>query len=338
MTMILHRTTRTALRTIPVCCTLAAALMTGLTAGASAAQSADLFPAPVFVTLQKSGSVEALPSGTTWKGLTGAHYDAISPDGKYLLTSSVNLPEAYLLDTTTGKKLGTFQVGPVPQGVAISPDGRWGLAVGAADGTVTVIDIEKHKQLKIVAVGKGPHNAVFTADGSKAYVTLQGGGAVVVLDVPSFDKVGEFPVPGLKGPHNLDLSADGKTLWIRGFVGQVAAVDLATHKVLAVVPVGLGHAGITVAPGGYVFTGAIADHVVDVIDPATFKVIKRIDVGQGPHGVRASADGRWVYTSVTGTNKLAVIDAHSLEVMKQISLKGELPFFVAIPAAQKAGK
>lgn len=335
MTMTLHRTARTALRAIPACCILAATLMTGLTAGASAAESGDMFPAPVFVTLQKNGSVEALPSGMTWNGLTGAHYDAVSPDGRYLLVSSVNLPEAYLLDTSTGKKVGTFHVGPVPQGVAISPDGRWGLAVGATDGTVTVIDIRKHKKLKTVAVGKGPHNAVFTADGRKAYVTLQGGGAVVVLDTPSFNKVDEFPVPGLKGPHNLDLSADGKTLWIRGFVGQVAAVDLSTHKVLAVIPVGLGHAGITVAPDGYVFTGAIADHVVDVIDPSTYKVIKRIDVGQGPHGVRASADGRWIYASVTGTNKVAVIDAHSLEVAKQIPLKGQLPFFVAIPASQK---
>ncbi len=170
--------------------------MTGFTTGAFAAESHDTFPAPVFVTLQKSGSVEALPKGTAWNGLAGAHYDAVSPDGKYLLVSSVNLPEAYLLNTDTGKKLGTFQVGPVAQGVAISPDSRWGLAVGAADGTVTVIDISKHKKLKTVAVGKGPHNAIFTANGDKAYVTLQGGGAVVVLDVPSFDKVGNFPFPG----------------------------------------------------------------------------------------------------------------------------------------------
>lgn len=338
MITITHHTARTVLHTIPAYCALAAALMTGLTTGVYAAESKNMFPAPVFVTLQKSGSVEALPKGTTWNGLTGAHYDAVSPDGKYLLVSSVNLPEAYLLDTSTGKKLGTFHVGAVPQGVAISPDGRWGLAVGATDGTVTVINIRTHKELKTVAVGKGPHNAVFTADSSKAYVTLQGGGAVAVLDTPSFNKVDEFPVPGLKGPHNLDLSADGKTLWIRGFVGQVAAIDLPTHKVLAVIPVGLGHAGITVAPDGYVFTGAIADHIVDVIDPSTYKVIKRIDVGQGPHGVRASTNGRWVYAGVTGTNKVAVIDAHSLKVVKQIPLKGELPFFIAIPASQEIGK
>lgn len=112
-----------------------------------------------------------------------------------------------------------------------------------------------------------------------AYVTLQGAGAVAVVDMHTLQKVAEFPTPGLPFSHNLDLSANGKVLWIRGLVSKVAAVDLKTHRVLAVIPVGLGHAGIDVIPGGrYVFTGAIGDHMVDVIDPNTFKVIKQIDV------------------------------------------------------------
>lgn len=138
-------------------------------------------------------------------------------------------------------------------------------------------------------------------------------------------------MPGLPHPHDLDLAANGKILWIRGLVAKVAAVDLATHKVLAVIPVGLGHAGIDVIPGGrHVFTGAIADHVVDVIDPKTFKVVKRIDVGQGPHGVRASRNSRRVYAGVTGTNKVVVIDTRMLDVVKQIPVSGTIPFWFAV--------
>lgn len=215
--------------------------------------------------------------------------------------------------------------------MSISPNGRWGLAVSAGKGTVTVIDIGKQKRVKAIAVGKTPHNVRFTRDSKLAYVTLQGAGSVAVIDMQTFRKVDEFPVPGIKYPHNLDLSADGKTLWIRGLIGKVAAVDLKSHKVLAVIPVGLGHAGIDVIPGGrYVFTGAIADHVVDVIDPKTFKVVKRIDVGQGPHGVRASGDGRWVYVAVTGTDKVAVIDVRTLKVVKQVPTHGKLPFWIAV--------
>lgn len=317
-------------RWIRICCGIVLVLGLGL-ACARAAQPRNLFPAPVYVTLQASNAVEDMRSGNTWSALDSAHYDAISPDGSRLLVSSATQPEAYLVDTRTGKKLATFKIGPTPQGVAISPDGRWGLAVSAGDGTVAVIDLQKKKLLKTIAVGKTPHNIRFTADGKLAYVTLQGAGAVAIVDMRMLEKTGEFATPGLPHPHNLDLSANDKVLWIRGLVSKVAAVDLKTRKVLAVIPVGLGHAGIDVIPGGrYMFTGAIADHVVDVIDPKTFKVVKRIDVGQGPHGVRASRDGHWVYVAVTGTSKIAVIDTRTLKVVGQIPTHGKLPFWLTV--------
>lgn len=326
-----HRPPGSTLAWLSRACLVAAVLAFGFGAATARAAEPDVFPAPVYVTLQSSNAVESLPSGRLMEGLDSAHYDALSPDGKLLLVSSAKLPEAWLVDAHSGRKLATFEVGPVPQGVQIGPDGHWGLAVSAGDGTVTVIDLRTRKVARTIPVGKTPHNARFSANGRMAWVTLQGAGAIAVLDMQTLTKTGEFPVPGLPHPHNLDVSPDGRTLWIRGLVGKVAAVDLKTHKVLAVIPVGLGHAGIDVLPNGrYVFTGAIADHVVDVIDPKTYKVIKRIEVGQGPHGVRASRGGRWVYAGVTATDKIAVIDARTLDVVKQVPVHGKLPFWLAL--------
>ncbi len=311
---------------------LSCALASGLSVGsASAAELKPLFPEPVYATLQTGNAVEDLSTGKTWGELPGAHYDAISPDGTRMLVSAKDLPQAYLLDASNGKKLATFDIGSIPQGVGISPDGRWGLAVSAGTGTVAVIDMSTRKMIKSIVVGKVPHNVRFTADNKLAYVTLQGGTGVAVVDMKTLEKVDEIEVPGIKGPHNLDLSEDEATMWVRDLVGKVAAVDIESRKVLAVIPVGLSHGGIDVIPGGrYVVTGAIADHVVDVIDPTTFKVVKRIDVGQGPHGVRASRDGRWIYASVTGTSKIAVIDSATLDVVKQVPTHGKLPFWLAV--------
>ena len=302
-----------------------------LASRAVAAGPAQYFPSTAYVALQGSNSVESLPAGVTWNKLDTAHYVAVSPDGTKLLVSSAATENAYVVDAKTGKALATVAVGTVPQGVAIGPHDRFGLAVSAGTDSVTVIDMRTLRPLKTIKVGKTPHNARFTADGKRAYVTLQGGRGVAVLDMHSLAKVGEIPVPGVHGPHNLDLSANGRVLWVRDLTGSVAAVDLKTRKELAVIPVGPGHAGIDVVPSGRsVFTGGIAGHVVDAIDPATFKVVKQIDVGQGPHGVRASADGRWVYVAVTATNKVAVIDAHSLKAVKQIDMHGKLPFWIAV--------
>lgn len=314
---------------VTACC--AAALILGVATTAHAAEPKGVFAAPVYVTLQGSNKVEILPSGRTCNDLPSAHYVAVNVDGSRMLVSIANQPDAYLVDPRDCKKLATFNVGPVTQGVQISPNGHWGLAVSAGNGTVTIIDMRTAKAVATIAVGKTPHNARFTADSKLAYVTLQGAGAVAIVNLQTLQKIGEFPVPGLPHPHNLDLSANGKILWIRGLVAKVAAVDLATHKVLAVIPVGLGHGGIDVVPDGrYVFAGAIADHVVDVIDPKTYKVIKRIDVGQGPHGVRASRDGRWFYAGVTGTSKIAIIDTRTLAAVKQVPVSGTVPFWVAV--------
>lgn len=297
----------------------------------AATPSDPFFPQPVYTTLTKANAVENMAAAKNLDGLPTAHYDAISADGKLLMVSSKDQPEAYLVDAQSGKKLATYEIGKVPQGVAISPDGRWGMAVAAGEDTVSVIDLKTRKLIKTIIVGKTPHNVRFTHDSRTAYVTLQGGNGVAVVDMSSLKKVGEIPIPGIKGPHNLDLSPDEKTLWVRDFVGKVAAVDIASRKVEAIIPVGLGHGGIDVTPGGrYVVTGAIADHVVDVIDPKTMKVIKRIDVGQGPHGVRASADGRWIYASVTGTNRIAVIDANTLNVAEQVPTNGKVPFWLSV--------
>jgi YVTN family beta-propeller protein len=297
---------------------------------ADAAESRSLFATPVYVTLQTDGMVENLQTGTIWS-LPGAHYHAVSSDDRHLLVSEAGSSNVYLLDITSDKLLATFDVGPIAQGVAISPDNQQGLAVGAGAGTVTVIELATQKVSQVIPVGKAPHNVCFTPDGKQAYVTLQGSGSIAVLDMQTLEKTDEFLLPGIDQPHNLDLSDDGKTLWIRDFTGQVAAVDLLTRNILAVIPVGQGHAGIdAVTASQYVVTGATADSMVDVIDAITFEVVKRIEVGQGSHGVRASLDGRLVYVGVTSTSQIAAIDTQTLEVVKQWPTQGQFPFWLAV--------
>lgn len=287
---------------------------------------------PLYVTLQGSDGVESLLPARLLAGLDGAHYVAVSGDGKRLLVSSASRPEAYLVDTTSGKLLKTFEVGSQAQGVQFSPDGSLGLAISADEGTVAVVDVGAMVLRTKIPVGKEPHNAVFTRDGSRAYVTLQGEGRVAVLDMNTLEKVGEIAVPGLGNPHNLDLSADENQLWIRGFNGRVAVLDLRTRAQLALISVGASHAGIDVVPGGrYVVTGGIGDRYLAVIDQQTRTVVKRIDVGLAPHGVRASADGRWIHAGVLGSDELVVVDARTLAVVDRVPLQGKVPFWIAVP-------
>lgn len=290
------------------------------------------FPGPVHVTTQGADAVEVLPQGATWTGLPDAHYVAVTPDGRRVLVTGQHTGKVHVLDARTGEPLAVLSIGDVAQGVKAGPRGRWALAIDPEEGTASAIDLGRLEVAATIHVGKTPHNARFTASGDTAYVALRGHGAIAVIDMKSLKKVGEIPTPGMDVPHNLDLSADGRYLWIRGFQGRVAVLDLRTREILHVIEVGPAHGGIDVAPGGrYVFTDAIGGSTVDVLDSHTFRVVERIEVGQGPHGVRASGDGRWVCVTLTGADEVAVIDTRTLEVVSEIPTKGGFPFWAAVP-------
>lgn len=302
------------------------------TAALSPAAIEKVIPHPIYVAEQNSGTIGVFPSAQAWSGVEGAHYDALSPDGTKLLVSGFKTGNVYLLDTKSGKVEGSVPLGGSIQGVQITPDGRYGFAMAETEGTVAVIDLNPVKLVKKIPVGKTPHNAVFSRDGKLGYVTLQGEGKIAVIDMATLTKIRDIPTQGLETPHNLDLSDDGKFLWVRDFVGHVGIVDLKKGAVIKTFEVGKGHGGIDVVPGGkYVATGAIADSIVTIIDQAKRKIVANIKVGAGPHGVKASKDGRWIYASVTGENTVAVIDTRTLKLAEQIPVKGKFPFWIAVP-------
>ncbi len=298
-------------------------------------KSAAYLPAPVYVALQTAGRAERLAAGDdrrTYTGLPNAHYIAVSDDGARILVSDIGNGRAYVVDTATGEKTADIPVGEVAQGVKISPDGRFGLAIGAGPGLLTLIDLATGDVLKQMTVGANPHNIRFTGDGRLAYVSLQGAGSIAVVDLDRWKKVREIQVADMATPHNIDLSDDERRLWIRDFEGSAAVLDIESGSVLARFEAGPSHGGIDVIPGGrFVATVAIGGKDVVMIDQKALKPIRTVEVGNGPHGVRASADGRWLYVGLTGDNQIAVIDMETFQVVRKVGTDGDFPFWLAIP-------
>jgi len=287
------------------------------------------FPEITFITMKKSGTVETFPGEIVWQGGPDMLYDAVTPNGKLVLATSPSSNSVYILDADTGKQLAVVPVGKEPKGVKVTPDGRYAYVSNQGSAEVSVIDLDSFNVIDSIQVEEGPHNVRFTKDGSLAYVTLQGGAGIGVIDTRERKMIRVISVPGITGPHNLDLSEDEKTAYVRDFVHHVAVLDLESGKVKKVLKVGNGHGGIDVLPNGrYVATAAIGDHIVSLIDPETLKVTD-VDVGDGPHGIRASKDSRWIYVTLTKENIVAVINVNTLKVEKRIAV-GKFPFWVAV--------
>ncbi len=65
------------------------------------------------------------------------------------------------------------------------------------------------------------------------------------------------------------------------------------------------------------------DHTLAIVDPSTFKVVARMPVGEDPHEVIASADGKFAYASNYGGgayNTIAVLDLIHQKALPSIDL------------------
>ncbi len=293
------------------------------------AHASDLFPDDIFITLKDSGEIAEYAGQKVWKGDPVMLYNSITPDGKRLVVSSPKMQSIYVFDTASHKRLAKVKVGKASKGLKVSPNGKEVYVANEGAATISVVSLDSYKVLVTIPVDDTPHNVRFSPDGAKAYVTLQGGAGLGVIDTQSH-QYSVILTPGIPNPHNLDLSDDGNTVYIRDLSHLVGVLDLKTKKVLKVITVGNGHAGIDIAPGGkYIYTGAIADNTVSVIDAQSLELVKTIKVGYGPHGVRVSKDGRWLYVVLTSENQFVVIDTKTLKIAKRFNV-AEFPFWVAV--------
>src|ERR1700761_3893398 len=62
------------------------------------------------------------------------------------------------------------------------------------------------------------------------------------------------------------------------------------------------------------------DHTLAIVDPATLHVLARIPVGDDPHEVIASADGRTAYVSNYGFGRFHTLTVIDLAGQKQKSI------------------
>ena len=70
-----------------------------------------------------------------------------------------------------------------------------------------------------------------------------------------------------------------------------------------------------------------ANHTLAIVDPATLKVLARIPVGEDPHEVTASSDGRTAYVCIYGGGSLHEINVIDLVAQKPLANIDTRPLF-----------
>ncbi len=313
---------RVALTTCLLCTTLLNAM------GAAAAQptpaSSASTAAKVYAGIFKDDTVAVIDTTTNSVVRTipvpkGPHGLVMTPDGRKVYVSSDGASTVSVIDTLTDQLVSSIDVGPNPHGLAISPDGRNLLVMAFGANQAIVIDTASDRILGQMPVPLA-HNGVISSNGRTAYVgsQQQGATAIVVLDLTAMKEVTKVPLD--KTPRGLDLSPDGKKLYVTvAGLDAVLVFDTATNQLVGQIATGASpHVALFTPDGQVALVVNQGPGELSLIEPTNNTVSATLKVGKAPHWLAISSDGRTAYVTNEGSNDVSVVDLGSRQVTATI--------------------
>ncbi len=224
---------------------------------------------------------------------------------------NVQSDDVYVIDPATKKVVDHFRVGINPQHVVPAWDLKtlWvaNNAEGRHDGSLTPIDPTTGKPGKAIAVDD-PYNMYFSPDGKSAIIVAEALKRLDFRDPHTMAMQFSIDVPECDGANHADFAIDGSwAIFTCEFKGSLVKIDLVNRKVLGYLKLSRGGMpqDIRVSPDGKLFF--VADMMADgvfVVDGDAFREIEFIHTGVGTHGLYPSRDGRKLYVSNRGSNKI----------------------------------
>lgn len=233
---------------------------------------------------------------------------AIDTGRNRILAIAVDTARLHVFDLS-GQPIASFAVAGAPFGLAIDP------ATGAAlitdqNGLLRQVDPATGRETANWQVGKLPSGVaigdgvIVTADRDANTLTVVGG-----------DRVRTVPV----GRHPFGVTLhDGLIFSANVLDNSVSVIDVATLTPRATIATGERPYAIAFAQG-LGFVSNQYDCSITVFDD-TFTVIARIETGDYPEGIAATADGRQIVVANWFTDTVTLIDAQTLTVSAVIDV------------------
>jgi hypothetical protein len=237
-----------------------------------------------------------------------ADHMAISPDGRRLVVSASTANKAHVIDTATGKILGSFESGDSPHENNFSKDGT--KIFHASIGLVyTPLD----------------HPALDSSKGDRWFQIVDANSFKVLKRVDMGQKLKEAGFPDMSSAvRPMALSPDERYLYFQvSFFHGFVEYDLKLDKVLGILPLPLSekaqamsreeylldsaHHGLAMNPSGskLCVAGTMSDYAA-IVNRQTFRYTIAAE-GTKPYWSTNSGDGQYCFVSFSGDDNVGVI-------------------------------
>ena len=234
-----------------------------------------------------------------------------------------------VIDTGARKVIATVPVSAGPHGMAITQDGRTVYVSGDGSSSLDVIDTASDKVVKTINVGKAPNGVALTPDNRLLLVAVYDDNRVVFIDTTTQTVVAAIPVPK---PHTIAISPDGKSAYVTvqepGHFA-LALIDLDTRSVVRTVALEKTPRDGEFSYDGrrFYFTQAGVSSV-QVLDPASGKIVAQIPTGVSPHFVGYPAGSAFGMVVVQGPGELSLFDPATNKPTRNVTV-GKQPHWAA---------
>lgn len=180
-------------------------------------------------------------------GCAGVDHMDFTAGGRRALVSCEFAGRMVVVDLVHERLRRTIALRPgaMPQDVKLSPDGRTFYVADMAGGGVWVVDARRMRRIRFERTGAGAHGLYPSRDGRTLYVSNRGEGTITLLSFRTRRPYRKWRLPGGGSPDMGGLSASGRILWLTGRY----------------------------------------DGVVYGISTRTGRLVHRVRVGAGPHGM-----------------------------------------------------
>ncbi|ABF40168.1 conserved hypothetical protein [Candidatus Koribacter versatilis Ellin345] len=229
-----------------------------------------------------------------------------------------------IVDVTQRKTIGTLDLGSLlaPHGLSLSE----GKVYFTAEGSKAIGRYNPDTKQVDWTLGIGNNRThMIVVHGDRIFTSNVNSDSISIIERDAKADVSGWTqtvVPVGKGPEGFDVSPDGTQLWAANSGdGTVSIVDVTSKKVAANFDIHVKRSNrlkFTV-DGKLVLVSDLGSGDVVVLDAATHKEVKRLNVGKGAAGILIPPDGARAYVASSGDGNIAIVD------LKSLSITGHIP-------------
>ncbi len=148
----------------------------------------------------------------------GVDHMDYTADGRLALVSCEFSANMIVVDLVRERVVKTIPLRPgaMPQDVKVSPDGRTFYVADMHGGGVWLIDAQALRVRRFQPTGAGAHGLYPSRDSRRLFVSNRDEGSVSVIALRTGRPVAKWHLPGSGTPDMGGVSADGRVLWLSG--------------------------------------------------------------------------------------------------------------------------